>query len=241
MNPVSLLECRLNGGGISLVLCDISFLRAVTEKKELGVAVGDELTVELVLERHRFAATMALQAAGESFLRFAFTRLVPSGQASLRAFLSPRKVGESLIPDWTADRCRHFHGLNESELWVGANGDLMFSFLDQGNTGFQFVLHISNDLGIRAGRIPRKEYMALENIDSDLPLATANADRETYLKLGECRDIVTNFRPTTQADYSLKTRLLKTISDHLYSTTHKVEWTPIRPSTRMSSPPTDLN
>ncbi len=240
VNPVSLTGCQLITGDSTFGILDLSFLRAVTERSASALAVGTELAVMLKLDRQTLSATMVLQVEGDDFLRFGFSKLVPSGQACLRAFLSPRKVGESLIQDWNSEECRHFHGLNESELWAGLNGEVMFSYLDQSNTEFQFVLHISERFGIRAGKIPRKDYIALENMGDELPLKSAPSDRDTYLKLGECRDIITNLRPTTQVDYGLKARLLKAISDHLYSTSHKVEWTPIRP-TRFSSPSVELS
>jgi hypothetical protein len=69
-------------------------------------------------------------------------------------------------------------------------------------------------------------------MDSELPLIPLT-DREIYAKLGECRDIVTNFRPNGQIEYNLKQRMLKVISDNLYSTSHKVEMSqrPSRPAT----------
>lgn len=239
VNPVSLVACKLLVQGLSLRILDLSFLRAVTEPPESDLSLDEELQVEFKLDRVDLSAVMTLQQQREGFFRFSFSKLVPSGQASLRAFLSARKVGESLIQDWSSESFRHFHGLNESELWVRQD-EILFSHLDQSNVGFQFVLHISEAFGIRAGKIPRNEYIALENVGGELPLRSAPSDRDTYLKLGECRDIITNFRPTTQVDYGLKQRLLKSISDHLYSTSHKVEWTPIRP-TRFSSASVELS
>lgn len=234
VNPVSLIHCCLRVENQEIALRDLSFLRVVTDKSPLEIEVGKPLDVEVKLDRQPVAATVVLQSVGGDFLRFSFSRLVPSGQAMLRSFLSARKIGESLIQDWRTEPRRHFHGLNESELWVGTDNEVLFSCLDQAS-GNQFVLHISERLGIRAGKLSRDEYMAIESIDATLPLKTAPTDRDTYLKMGECRDILTNFRPITQVDYVLKARLLKAISDHLYSTSHRVEWTPIRPRSSSSA------
>jgi hypothetical protein len=66
-----------------------------------------------------------------------------------------------------------------------------------------------------------------------LPLIPLS-DRETYAKLGECRDIVTNFRPNGQIEYNLKQRLLRVISESLYSTGDRVEKGRIRMSSSSS-------
>lgn len=230
VNPSSLSGCFMECEGVAFPVLDISFARIVVEKRESMVSVAGDLTVELRLDRHCFTAGACVQVMGDDFIRLSFTRLVPSGQASLRAFLSPKKIGESLAQDWSTEHERHFHGLGESELWVSMNGEMLFSFLDQANTMYQFIMRIADGKKLRAGRLARQDYIALEDIDRILPLATSQLDRDTYSKMGECRDIVTNFRPRTRAEYGLKQKLLKAISDHLYSTSHKVGWTPIRPS-----------
>lgn len=240
VNRSALKNCIMSCAGFEFQVFDISFVRVVVERKETNLSVNDDVPVELSLDRHVFGASAVVQLIGNDFIRFSFSKLVPSAQARLRAFLSPRKVGESLTQDWTSQTQRHFHGLNDSELWVSHNGEMLFSFLDQSRTECQFIIHIAEGSGLRAGRLPRKDYMALGDIGNDLPLTTNQLDRDTYQKLGECRDIITNFRPVTQAEYGLKQRLLKAISDHLYSTSHKVDWTPSRASSRTTSAGAEL-
>ena len=144
----------------------------------------------------------------------------------LASFLSPKRVGESIVEDWRADQVRHFHGLNESELSVDAEGAVYFGYLDSFDPTHQFVVHVpANSQPLRVGKIPRKEYIELSNLSSYL-VEAPTADRDTFSKLGECRDVVTNFRPTGQVEYNLKQRLLKVLSDYLYSTGRRVEFTP---------------
>ena len=71
--------------------------------------------------------------------------------------------------------------------------------------------------GLIAGKILRQDYIGLKSIDDELPFVLLD-DKEVYLKLGECRDIVTNFRPTVHLAYNLKQQLLRVLSDYLYST-----------------------
>jgi len=53
-------------------------------------------------------------------------------------------------------------------------------------------------------------------------------DKENYARMSECRDIITNFRTSGQVEYHLKQKLLKLISDSLYSTGHRVEFPMVR-------------
>ena len=239
VNASALQDCRLICQGKECRLLDISFLRAVIEFTDINLESGIDVNVEFQLDRYRFSANMVIQSRGENFIRLGFSRLLPSARATLRAFLSAKKVGESLKEDWASENCRHFHGLNESEFWVGSQGEMMISFLDQLDTQLQFVVHISESTGVRAGKISRTDYMALENIGRDLPLVASYVDRDFYLKLGESRDIVTNFRPLTRADYSVKQGLLKVLSDNLYSSSHRMERLP--PRSHRPIPPVPLH
>lgn len=204
---------------------DISFVRLVIE----DVAPWNTLTegaafpVEFRLDRAFFTAEVALRGKGEGWLRLSFEKIVPSARAHLRSFLSPKKIGESLIEDWRNETTRHYHGLNESELWFNDAGGVLFTYLDQSDAEAQFIIRMSDARAmLRVGKILRRDYMELNNIEAELPLIPLS-DREIYAKLGECRDIVTNFRPSAQMEYNLKQRLLKVISDNLYSTSYKVE------------------
>jgi hypothetical protein len=226
VNPIAVSQCTLQTGETSSRVLDISFVRVVIEEGEpwKSMAEGAPCATEFQLDRHRFAADVSIRGRGDGWVRLGFEKIVPSARAHLRSFLSPKKVGESLREDWRNEKTRHFHGLNESELWFDEVGGVLFTYLDQTDFDAQFIIRLSDPRGpLRVGKILRRDYMDLNRMDGELPLIPLS-DREVYAKLGECRDIVTNFRPTAQVEYSLKQRLLKVCSDHLYSTSHKVDW-----------------
>lgn len=230
VNPVAVQEALVRVGDVGARVLDISFIRVVTSRE---AALEERLAsepaeMEFFLERLHFKAQVQLHSVGADWLRLSFSKLVPSAKASLRSFLSPKKVGESLIGDWNTDRVRHYHGLNESELWCDQRGNLLFTYLDPDNTEKQFVFHLCMEPSlVRVGVLPRPGYMALQEIGLELPIE-ALSDRDVYRKLGECRDVVTNFRPGGQLEYHLKQRLLKAISESLYSTSRRVDFTPVR-------------
>lgn len=231
VNPIALQNCFVQHGETTAKVLDISFVRIVVEGSTGWEFATENVSIplEFHLDRHQFTAETSLRGRGEGWMRFGFDKIVPSARAHLRAFLSPKKIGESLIEDWRTDMLRHYHGLNESELWFDPNGAILFTYLDQTDCDSQFLIRMPDGkAALQVGKILRTAYMALENIDSELPL-TPLTDRDLYAKLGECRDIVTNFRPTGQMEYNLKQKLLKVISDTLYSTSHRVEMMPTRP------------
>jgi hypothetical protein len=215
--------------GVSHRLLDISFVRAVIERSELVLELDRELTAEFHLNKYVFSAELIVASIREEWVRLKFRKIRPSAQAQLRGFLSPRKVGESLVEDCASENFRHFHGLNESELWVDMRGSVLFSYLDQQDPSQQFVMRVADAKpALCIGKMPRKDYIALEDIEQELPVAATQLDRNTYEQIGECRDILTNFRPVSQSQYHLKQRMLRAISDYLYSTSHRVDWGPLR-------------
>jgi hypothetical protein len=228
VNPIAVAQCTLRFGETSARILDISFVRIVIEDGEPWSSMAEPQTTptkaEFHLDRFRFQADVAIRGRGDGWIRLGFEKIVPSARAHLRSFLSPKKVGESLREDWRNEKVRHFHGLNESELWFDDMNGVLFTYLDQTDSEAQFIIRLGDPQGpLRVGKILRRDYMELNRIDGEMPLIPLS-DREIYAKLGECRDIVTNFRPTAQVEYSLKQRLLKVISDHLYSTSHRVEF-----------------
>lgn len=238
VNPVALQNCLVNWGELTARVLDISFVRIVLEKNDGWEACPENESIEinLQLERFQFTARAILKARGDNWLRFSFEKIVPSSRSLLKSFLSPKKIGESLVEDWRTETLRHFHGLNESELWFEASGPVLFTYLEQSDFETQFLIRLTDQRGpLQVGRIPRREYIELSTMDADLPLSPVS-DREIYVKLSECRDVVTNFRPNGQLEYHLKQRLLKVISDYLYSTSHKVESPQPRPRTTVSLP-----
>lgn len=237
VNPVALQNCSVQFGEVSAPVLDISFVRLVVadEASWVAPAENEPLTLNFHLDRFRFSAIARFQGRGEGWIRFGFEKILPSAGAHLRSFLSPKRIGESIVEDWRTDQVRHFHGLNESELWFDQAGGILFSYLDNPDHTAQFIIRMSDSKSLlRVGKILRKNYMELSNIDQELPLLPLT-DRDTYAKLGECRDVVTNFRPNGQLEYNLKQRLLKVISEHLYSTSRKVEMAQPRPSRPVSS------
>lgn len=231
VNPIALQNTLIYAGEHPAKLLDISFVRCVVESapgwEELPE--GESLTFEFQLDRYRFSAQATVKGKRDGWIRLAFDKIVPSARSHMRSFLSPKKIGESIVEDWRNASLRHYHGLNESELWFDPGGPVLFTYLDQSNADAQFILRTQDFKGpLHVGNITRKDYIELSTMEAELPLIPLS-DRDIYQKLGECRDIVTNFRPTGQLEYNLKQRLLKVISDHLYSTSHKVDFSPPRP------------
>jgi hypothetical protein len=241
VNPIALQNCSVKKGEVQSRVLDVSYLRLVIESNEPWLAVPDNenFPLEFHLDRCHFQAEVAVRNRGEGWLRLSFEKIVPSSRSLLRAFLCPKKVGESIVEDRRTDNFRHYHGLNESELWFNSDGGVLFTYLDQNDANAQFLIRMADGKSpLRVGKILRRDYIDLGNMTDDLPLI-ALSDRELYAKLGECRDIVTNFRPTAQVEYNLKQRLLKVISDNLYSTSHRVEMAPTVRPTRTSSLPAE--
>jgi len=230
VNPVALQNCSVKIGDCVAPILDISFVRVVVGG---GVdlppeASGEKLSLEFNLDRYHFRAEVCERGRGEDWLRLGFEKVLPSAKAHLRSFLSPKKIGESIFEDWRKDSLRHYHGLNESELWFDPEGPVLFTYLDQSDYDAQFIIRMTDSKSaLRVGKILRKDYIELNNITGELPLLPLT-DRDIYAKLGECRDIVTNFRATGQLEYHLKQRLLRVISETLYSTSHKVEMSQFR-------------
>lgn len=238
VNPIALQNCTVRGGETTAKVLDISFVRVVVETDPAWESKGEEESIPLdfSLDRQTFGATVRLTGRGEGWLRFGFEKIVPSARAHLRSFLSPKKIGESLIEDWRTDSLRHYHGLNESELWFEPNGGVLFTYLDQASHDQQFLIRVLDSKApLQVGKIRRADYMAMEKFDTELPLE-ALTDRDLYANLGPCRDIVTNFRPIGQMEYALKQRLLKQISDTLYSASHRVDMLPPRPARVVTLP-----
>ncbi len=233
VNPVSIQKCWVKNGEAATRVLDVSYIRAVVESEGAFALMqeGQVVVLDFELERSKFTLDATVKGQGDGWVRLDFSRLVPSVRAHLRSFLSPRKIGESIIQDWKDGGIRHFHGLNESELWVDDSDAVLFTYLDQEDPTSQFLIRVKEARGpLSVGKIRRQDYMELSAIHGDLALQPLN-DKETYRKLGECRDIVTNFRPSVSADYALKQRMLKIISETLYSTSRRVEMLPPRPGT----------
>ncbi len=211
-------------------MLDISYIRAVVEPEgPFGeLTEGQSLLVAFELDRSRFSVNVTVRGKGAGWVRLDFPRLVPSVRAHLRSFLSPRKMGESILEDWKSGSLRHFHGLNESELWMDDTDGVLFTYLDQEDPESQFLIRVREARGpLSVGKVKRSDYMELSAIDGALTLQPLT-DSEAYRKLSECRDIVTNFRPSIPTEYALKQRMLKIISETLYSTSRRVEMLPPR-------------
>jgi hypothetical protein len=231
VNPIALQNCVVRSGEAVARVLDLSFVRVVIEPAEpwSSVPENEPFALELALDRFHFTAKAAVRGKGPGWIRLGFDRILHSAGAHLRSFLSPKRIGESIVEDWRTDTLRHYHGLNECELWFDPNGSLLFTYLDQTDHDAQFLIRLGESKApLRIGQIRRAQYMELTSLDAELPLATLS-DRDIYAKLGECRDILTNFRSIAQTEYMLKQRLLRAISDSLYSTSHKVEMINLRP------------
>lgn len=230
VNPISVQKCFVKWGDSVARVLDVSYIRAVVESEGpfSEVADGESIPAVFELERSRFSIAVTVRGRGSGWVRLDFPRLVPSVRAHLRSFLTPRKIGESIVEDWKSGALRHFHGLNESELWMDGADGVLFTYLDQEDPESQFLIRIRESRGpLSVGKVRRKDYMELSSIDGEISLQPLT-DSEAYRKLGECRDIVTNFRPSIPPEYALKQRMLKIISETLYSTSRRVEMLPPR-------------
>ncbi|MEZ4750612.1 MAG: hypothetical protein R3B54_08280 [Bdellovibrionota bacterium] len=240
VNPSALAECVVTCGDLQVPLLDLSMVRLVVPTVPAWETLGEGEALELKLNLGSAVVSVSavLQTRGSEWLRFGLVRVVPSARARLRSFLSPKKIGESLRQDWTTETSRHFHGLNESELWFDTRGGLLFTYLDQENAESQFILHIRDrQSGLSVGTMPRPDYIELNGVEEPLPLRPIK-DGEVYPRVSECRDIVTNFRPVGQKEFQLKQRLLQVISEYLYNTRRGIERSFVPASARNTTAPT---
>lgn len=231
VNPISLRNCVVQFEGGPGKILDLSFLRVVVQDAEaFTFEEGALVPARFLLERHQFDVELRYKVRGKGWLRFEFEKMVPSVQAHLRSFLGAKKVGESILVDAIGDGVSHYHGLNECELWSDPKGGILFTYLDPQDPKMQFVVRVADQNAVlRVGRMSREEFIGLTDVDGELPLGSLT-DREIFAKLGECRDIVTNFRPSGPEECALKQRLLKLVSDALYSTSNRVNmWVPRTP------------
>lgn len=231
VTPGSLHQCVAAWGENRARVLDISFVRVVLG--EMGdwpvLMEGQVIPVFFSMNGFEFAAELKIQGRGDGWLRFQFEKLVPSAKSYLRSFLAPKKVGESMLEDKQSAEVRHYHGLNESELWFDKKGNVLFTHLDYLDSQYQFIVQAKlESLTLNVGRLTRHEYMNLPSIDGELGLIPLN-DKENYSRMSECRDVITNFRATGQLEFHLKQKLLKLISDNLYSTGHRVDFHMVRP------------
>ncbi len=228
VNPISLENCRVRWNGEFSDILDLSFSRVVAKANPIweNIPAEEQVTLELILAGGSTGTTLSLpvklHSKNEQWVRFTLPSMPPKTASQLRYFLSPKRIGESLLKDWFEDTVWHFHGLNESELWLSNNGTILFTYLDTSNPNFQFIFRNTADGGIQVGRLERLHYMELTQLDGELPLL-AVPDKEIFQKMSECRDIITNFRPTGQYEYNVKQKLLKIIGDQLYSTGNRSE------------------
>jgi len=229
VNPVSVRESFVGVDGKSFRLLDISFVRVVAEvslEEMAGFAGQSQLELKLDKVKFQIPGALKSKSESESWVRWDFPQLLPSHRAHLRSYLSPKRIGESIRKDWEEKGTYHFHGLNECELWFDDQGHTLFTYLDPTDHDSQFLVR---QLDIRSqllvGTMKRKDYIQMSSLEN-LPVLMPLADPDVYTKLGECRDIITNFRPIGQTEYHLKQRLLKLVNESLYSTSRRVEMNP---------------
>jgi len=220
VNPISVRQCTASFKETSAAIADLSFVRLILADPDgtLPLMEGEELDLELHVERFHLTVRAATRARGNGWVRLSIDRIVPSARAHLKSFLCPKKIGESLSENWERDGVRHYHGLNESELWYHPEVGALFTYLDDRDPLQQFYVRVRETSGsLEAGRIARAAYLEISSLDGELGNAPI-PEKELFERMGECRDVVTNFRPVAQWDYTLKQRLLRALSDKLYST-----------------------
>lgn len=230
VTPGALNNCFARCEEVRARILDISYVRVVLEQSEDWSPFQEGQIIPMMLScgNLEFPAELKVQGRGEGWIRFHFEKLVPSSKSCLRLFLSPKKIGESMMEDRRVPEVRHYHGLNESELWFDKDGNILFTYLDHMDAKYQFLVQVSlENSSVKVGRLTRTHYMNMESLYGDLGLLPLN-DKENYARMSECRDIITNFRTSGQVEYHLKQKLLKLISESLYSTGHRVEFPMVR-------------
>lgn len=241
VTPGALERCTLAVLDSKLPLLDLSFLRVVAGDSEgvletLQPEKGKSLPMVLHLDAFSIEVLGSFQSCGKGWIRFGLDSIVPSAHAKLRIFLNARKIGESIVEDWRTETLSHYHGLNETELWVDIDGGLTFLYLVPEKPTMQFIVRVkSNEERVKVGTILRQDYLDKMDMSGELPIRPLE-EKENYGRLSECRDIVTNFRPTGQTEFHLKQRLLKFISDRLYASPRRVAPAP-PPLTRQTTLP----
>jgi len=239
-------------------LCDLSQLGAVVPPQPAWLALqdGEAIPGSLQLDLKHFPVTLrrdGLVGSGDGAnVALSFEALPPSARSQLRFFLSPKRIGESISLSHRGDRWRFAAGLNFAGLWLDAAGDeAIFAALDSSNERSQLLAWlVDGHSPVRLGLVSRARYAerakavlaakeapeaqglsaaaALGLVDNELPVMPLN-DRDTVLRLSECRDILTNFRPTDTDQGALKMRLLKGISESLYSASNRMRGIAVRP------------
>lgn len=229
VNGDSLQNSFLRVGERNFDLLDLSYLRIVVADSESNLVEGAEaFSAELVLEHHRCQIQVSVKGVGAGWARLHFEKLPPSVRAGLHTFLSAKRVGKSLREDWRNQSVRHYHGLNESELWFDEEaGSVLFTYLENPEKETQVLIRAADPRSaLSVGKVCRQDYLEWNRVDRDPNLIAFN-DREAVTYLSDCRDIITNFRPQEKTEYHLKQRLLKWINEGLYSKGHRVEMVPM--------------
>jgi hypothetical protein len=221
VNPISLRNCRVSSGDKKFNLLDLSLVAFTVPLDPFLGSPGEKNTFVFQLENRNFTVSAKLQKVENDLAYFEFDGIVPSCSAQLRAFLSPKKVGESIFEKEPSAQGRHFRGLNESEMWSDDSGGILFTYLDNQDVKYQFLLRARESRGpLTLGRIRRDEFKKLQGHHKEDSLIGLEG-AEVYTKVSECRDIITNFRPTAHFDFGLKQKLLKLLSDYLYSSHYR--------------------
>lgn len=238
-------------------LCDLSQLGAAVPPQPswLALGEGENIPGTLELQDKHFPVTLrrlGRTGPGEGAnILLAFEALPPSARAQLKFFLSPRRIGESMALSHRGGRWHYASGLNGAGLWLDTSGDeAIFAALDSNERSQLLVWLVDRHSPVRLGLASRARYeervgqvlaakdtteaetvsaaSALGLADKELPVLPLN-DRDTVLRLAECRDILTNFRPADGEQGAMKMRLLKGISESLYSASNRMRGSEKRP------------
>jgi len=212
-------NCQARYQELSADILDISYVRLVIEQWPEWVSLFEQgsLPIEVQLGPQRFSVSANLQKVGEGWIRLNLDEVLPSAKASLRSFLSPYKIGESILEDWRSEKIRHYHGLNETELWVDDAGRVCMVYLDHQDVDRLLMVRSCDPTSsIQVGKISKKDYLDKMDMGSELELDPLSSD-ELDTTVGECRDIITNFRPADPPESQMKQKLLREVSEFLYS------------------------
>lgn len=222
VNGEVLKGCVLRWSEQQLPVLDVSYIRIVVKTNEVALPLDNTVQVfELSLYKNILLFEGMVEKIGEGWARLRITKLPPSHISRLKLLLSPKIIGESIKLTLDEQTLKHYHGLNETDLWVTSHFAILFSFLDSEESKYQFIVRIQGD-EVQIGWIEREVYLELSDFNRPIPLKSLN-EKLAYLRLCESRDIVTNLRPKTQQEYTVKQTLLKHVNEHLFFASRRAE------------------
>ncbi|NBX91781.1 MAG: hypothetical protein EB078_04730 [Proteobacteria bacterium] len=210
----ALHNCWVMWGDQVAPVGDLSFSRLVVDEAPADLAFPEQGPVEVRLQLHtlQLSATVVFHSRSSKWIRLSFGKLSLGNQAVLRAFLHSKRIADSLFEVETVTSLTHYHGLNETELFIDKRGEVFFTFVEPAMEQKQFVLRMSAQGEIlQIGLMSRESYLSLENMEGHFDLLP-EAPNPSHWEL--CRGILTNWKPSVATKLPVKQKILQAISDY---------------------------